>query len=165
VLLAAHLGATVIACASSDEKLARLAELGAAYGINYDRENMREAVWDRVGRPRITGEGGVDVVVNATGGGTWQDSIRCLGREGRLLTCGATAGFDESVDVRYVWTFEHSLIGSNGWRRGDIESMLDLASSGSVVPVIDRILPLEAVHEAERLMESRALFGKIVLTP
>ena len=165
VLLAKAAGATVIACASSEEKLARLAELGADHGINYIEQSLRDAVWDLVGKPRITGEGGVDLLINSTGGGTWKDSIRCMRRAGRLVTCGATAGFDEEVDVRYVWTYEHDLLGSNGWQRSDIEAMLNLASTGALLPVIDKVMPLSEVHEAERLMEERALFGKIVLVP
>ena len=165
VLLAKAAGATVIACASSADKLERLAGLGADHGINYLEQDMREAVWDLVGKPRITGEGGVDLLINSTGGGTWRDSVRCLARSGRLVTCGATAGFDEEVDVRYVWTFEHDLKGSNGWQRSDIEAMLAHAARGTLLPVIDRVMPLAEVHEAERLMEDRALFGKIVLVP
>ena len=165
VLLAKQAGAKVIACASSAEKLDRLKELGADHGINYVEQNMREAVWDMVGKPRITGEGGVDLLINSTGGGTWRDSVRCMRRAGRLVTCGATAGFNEEVDVRYVWTFEHSLLGSNGWQRSDIEALLEYAAAGTLQPVIDRVMPLTEVHEAERLMEARALFGKIVLVP
>jgi alcohol dehydrogenase len=165
VLLAKSAGARVIACASSSEKLERLAGIGADHGINYVEEDMREAVWDLVGKPRITGEGGVDLLINSTGGGTWRDSIRCLRRSGRLVTCGATAGFEEEIDVRYVWTFEHDLLGSNGWQRSDIEAMLEQASRGTLLPVIDRVMPLADVHEAERLMAERSLFGKIVLTP
>lgn len=165
VLLARRAGARVIACASSEDKLARLAELGASDGINYVQQDMRKAVWDLVGKPKISGAGGVSLLVNCTGGGTWTDSIRCMSRGARLVTCGATAGYSEQVDVRYVWTFEQMLIGSNGWQRADIEAMLGYAADGSLLPVIDRVLPLEAVHEAERLMEERALFGKIVLVP
>ena len=165
VLLAKMHGATVIACASSDDKLSRLAELGADHGINYTNQDMRTATWDLVGKPRITGEGGVSLLVNCTGGGTWIESSRCMGVGARLVTCGATAGFEEQVDVRYTWTFEHSLIGSNGWRRSDIAAMLELAADGRLEPVIDQVLPLEDVHRAERLMEERKLLGKIVLTP
>ena len=165
VLLARRAGATVIACASSQAKLDRLAELGAAHGINYVAQDMREATWDLVGKPRITGEGGVDLLVNCTGGGTWTDSTRCLRKGGRLVTCGATAGFDEQIDVRYGWTFEHNLMGSNGWQRSDIEAMLAYAADGTLLPVIDKVMALEEVHEAERLMEEREVFGKIVLVP
>jgi alcohol dehydrogenase len=76
VLLAKQVGATVIACASSGAKLERLAALGATHGINYVDEDMREAVWNFAGKPRISGSGGVDLVVNCTGGSTWLDSTR-----------------------------------------------------------------------------------------
>jgi alcohol dehydrogenase len=165
VLLAKAAGATVLACASSAGKLGRLAELGADHLINYVEEDMRQAVWDLLGKPRIDGTGGVDLLVNCTGGGTWDDSIRSMRRGGRLVTCGATAGFDEHIDVRYVWTFEHTLLGSNGWRREDITAMLDHAANGRLTPVIDRVMPLDDVHEAEQLMENRGVFGKIVLVP
>ena len=165
VLLAKRAGASVLACASSTEKLERLADLGADHGINYVESDMRTAAWEVAGKPRIMGSGGVDLLVNCTGGGTWNDSIRCLKVGGRLVTCGATAGFQEEVDVRYIWTFEHNLMGSNGWRRSDIESLLTYAADGTLTPVIDKVLDLADVHEAERLMESRAVFGKIVLIP
>ena len=84
---------------------------------------------------------------------------------GRLVTCGATAGFEDQIDIRYVWTYEHSLLGSKGWARSDIKAMLEYAADGSLRPVIDKVMPLEEVHEAERLMEEREVFGKIVLTP
>ncbi len=165
VLLAKRAGATVISCASSQDKLDRLAQLGSDHGINYVTTQMRKAAWDIVGKPRITGEGGVDLLVNCTGGGTWIDSIRCLRSGGRLVTCGATAGFEDQIDIRYVWTFEHSLLGSNGWRRSDIVAMLNYAADGSLTPVIDKVLPLTEVHAAERAMEQREVFGKIVLHP
>jgi alcohol dehydrogenase len=165
VLLAKMVGARVIACASSQSKLDRLADLGADHLVNYVESDMRERVWDLVGKPRITGMGGVDLVVNCTGGGTWTDSTRCMKVGARLVTCGATAGFEETIDLRYVWTYEHNLIGSNGWRRSDIEAMLDHAARGALTPVVDKVLPLQDVREAERLMETREVFGKIVLVP
>ena len=165
VLLAKRVGATVLSCASSQSKLDRLAELGSDHGINYIEQDMREAAWEITGKPRINGVGGVDLLVNCTGGGTWIDSTRCMAKGGRLVTCGATAGFEDQIDIRYVWTYEQSLLGSNGWARSDIKAMLDYASDGSLVPVIDKVLPLDEVHEAERLMESREIFGKIVLLP
>ncbi len=165
VLLAKLAGATVIACAGSDDKTARLLGLGADHVIDYRTRDMRSAVHDLVGKPRISGAGGVDVAVNYTGGGTWHDTIRCLKVGGRLLTCGATAGFDEHVDVRYVWTYELSLLGSDGWRRDDITELLDLARTGALVPVIDEVVTLDGVGDAESRMERRELFGKIVITP
>lgn len=165
VLLAKLVGAEVIACSRSDEKLERLRQLGADHLINYSKQHTREATWEIVGKPRVNGRGGVEVVVNYTGGKTWKDSIRCLKLGGRLLTCGATAGFEEEIDVRYVWTFEHRLLGSNGWRRCDIEALLDYAREEKLQPVIDRILPLDQIRRAEGLLEDRKVFGKVVVRP
>ena len=165
VLLAKLAGATVIACAGSADKAARLRGLGADHVIDYRTHDMRAAVHELVGKPRVAGSGGVDVAVNYTGGGTWNETIRCLKTGGRLLTCGATAGFDEQIDLRYVWTYELSLLGSDGWRRDDITALLADASAGRMVPVIDHVVALDDVRAAEALMEARAVFGKIVITP
>jgi alcohol dehydrogenase len=165
VMLAKLAGANVIACAGSADKAERLKALGADHVVNYREQKVMDAVHALAGKPRIAGTGGVDVVVNFTGGNSWQESIRCLKVGGRLLTCGATAGYDEHIDVRYVWTFELRLMGSNGWRREDIVALLELARSGRMKPVVDKVLPLEEIREAERLMEEREVFGKIVVTP
>ena len=103
--------------------------------------------------------------MNSTGGGTLTDSVRCLKLGGRLLTCGATAGFKDELDLRYVWTFEQTLIGANGWRRSDIEILLEKAREGVLLPVVDCVLPLSEVREADRLLEERENFGKVVIAP
>ncbi len=166
VLLSKLAGAKVIACAGSDEKMARLARIGADEVVNYRANDMREAVWDLVGKPSAYGSGGgVDVVVNCTGGGTLRDSMRCLKPGGRLLTCGATAGFEDTLDFRFLWTYEHVIQGSNGWRRADIEALLDMIKDGRMKPVIDRVVPLDETREAERLLEEREVFGKVIIAP
>ena len=165
VLLARAAGATVIACGSGADKLERLRELGADHVIDYRKQDIRETVWELVGKPRIVGTGGVDLVMNSTGGGSWGDTLRCLKLGGRFLTCGATGGFKEEVDARYIWTFELDIRGSNGWQRSDVATMLSHAQSGRLAPVIDRILPLAEAAEADRLLEEREVFGKVVLTP
>ena len=80
----------------------------------------------------------MDVVVNFTGGDTWVPSLRCLRRGGRLLTCGATAGFDPKDDIRYIWTFELNILGSNGWTPDDLRAARAWSTSGKLRPVIDR---------------------------
>jgi len=143
VQLAKLAGSVVIVCASSTEKLARLQDLGADYGIDYSREDFVKWVYTKYGKPhRRRFDGGVDVVVNFTGGDTWVPSLRALHRQGRLLTCGATAGFDPKEDLRYIWTFELKILGSNGWMREDLTTLLDLISSGELKPIIDRALSL-----------------------
>lgn len=160
------LGAEVIACASDNEKLARLTALGANHVVNYRATPFREAIWSIAGKPKAKGGSeGVDVVINSTGGDTWIDSLRCLRRGGRLLTCGATAGFQEKVDIRYIWTLELQVRGSNGWTREDIQALLDLADQGVMSPVIDSVVSLDEIHAAERRVENREVFGKVVVTP
>lgn len=165
VLLAKLAGCEVIACASSSNKLERLRGIGADHLINYRENDFRTEISRICGRPRVLGGGGVDVVVNFTGGSTWADSLKCLTKGGRLLTCGATAGFDPKTDLRYVWTFEQQIIGSDGWTREDLEALLRLVSEGALSPVIDKTLPLSKAREAERLLEDREVFGKVVLIP
>ena len=105
------------------------------------------------------------MAVNYTGGKTWKETLRCVRLGGRMLTCGATAGFEEEVDCRYVWTFEHTIIGSDGWRRQEIVDMLSLVEAGTLKPVIHKVLPLEEIREADRLLEDREAFGKVIVTP
>ena len=165
VLLAKRAGCEVIACTSANEKLERLRAIGADHVINYGKHDFRKEIYRICGKPRVLGGGGVDVVVNFTGGETWADSLKCLTKGGRLLTCGATAGFDPKTDIRYIWTFEQQIIGSDGWSRWDLEELLRLVSDGSLRPVIDRTLPLSEAREAERLLEDCEVFGKVVLIP
>lgn len=115
VLLAKARGCEVIVCASTDEKLKRLAELGADHGINYTQEEFHKWVWNAFGKPhRRQWDKGLDVVVNFTGGDTWVPSLKVVHRGGKILTCGATAGYDPAEDLRYIWSFELKVLGSNG---------------------------------------------------
>ncbi len=165
VQLAKLAGAEVIACASTDDKLSRLTEIGADHVINYTTRPFAESVRELVGKPRIAGGGGVDVVVNFTGGDTWEPSQRCLRLGGRILTCGATAGYAVQTDMRYLWTYEQEMIGSNGWSVDDLRSLLTLIDDGKLDPVIDRRFGLEDTAEAERLLEDREVLGKVLITP
>jgi len=165
VMLAKLAGARVIACTGSDEKAERLRAIGADEVLRNRGQGLMEAVHALVGRPRRDGSGGVHMAVNYTGGQTWQETLRCLKHGGRLLSCGATAGFDEAIDVRYVWSFELNLMGSDGWRRSDIQTLLDLTRDHRLAPVIDRVMPLDVVQEAEFLLEAGTVVGKIVIAP
>jgi alcohol dehydrogenase len=165
VQLAKLAGCEVVACASSAPKLQRLREIGADHVINYTEQPFLEAVKALYGKPRITGSGGVDVAVNFTGGDTLLPTQKCVKVGGRILCCGATAGFNLQLDARYWWTFEQSLIGSDGWMPDDLRTLLELVASARLAPVIARVLPLEQAAEGERLLEDREVFGKVVLKP
>jgi alcohol dehydrogenase len=131
VVLAKRIGCEVIACASSDDKLARLRELGADHAVNYKQTDFSKWVIEKFGKPqRRSYEGGVDCVVNFTGGDTWVPSLRCVKRGGRILVCGATAGFDPKEDLRYIWSFELRVIGSNSYTDEDLRALLELVSQG-----------------------------------
>jgi alcohol dehydrogenase len=165
VQLAQMVGAEVLAFASSEPKMRRLEGLGAVHVANYVNKPFSETVKEIYGKPRITGTGGVDVAVNFTGGDTLPATQKCVKKRGRILSCGATAGFDLTLDARYWWTYEHTLIGSNGWQKDDLEILLDLVARGRLVPVIDKMLPLEEAGEGERLLEDREVVGKVLLKP
>ena len=166
VILAKKLGAEVIACASSDDKLARLKEVGADEVINYKEVDFSKWAVEKYGKPqRRNYEGGVDVVINFTGGDTWLPSLRCIKRGGKLLVCGATAGHDPKEDLRYIWSFELQVMGSNSFYIEDLTSLMDMISKGEIKPVIDKTLSLEEAREGLRLIQDREVIGKVVITP
>ncbi|MDB5921781.1 MAG: Alcohol dehydrogenase zinc-binding domain protein [Betaproteobacteria bacterium] len=166
VLLAKLRGAEVIACASSDDKIQRLQDLGADHVINYKDVDFSKWAIEKYGKPqRRTHEGGVDVVINFTGGDTWAPTLRCVKRGGKILVCGATAGYDPKEDLRYVWSFELQIIGSNSFYDENLNGLMDLIQEGRMKPVIDEVLPLERAVEGLRLIENREVFGKVVVTP
>jgi alcohol dehydrogenase len=91
--------------------------------------------------------------------------MRCLRVGGRLLTCGATASYDPPEDLRFIWTFELKILGSNSWDREDLVKVLDLVRSGALKVIVDRTFRLEDAPEALRQLENREVFGKLVVTP
>jgi NADPH:quinone reductase-like Zn-dependent oxidoreductase len=166
VLLAKMLGAEVIACASSADKIARLKELGADHVLNYKEVDFSKWTVEKFGKPqRRSYEGGVDVVINFTGGDTWAPTLRCVKRGGKILVCGATAGYDPKEDLRYVWSFELKIIGSNSFYDENLKALMDLIQQNAMKPVIDESLPLERAADGLRMIESREVFGKVIVTP
>jgi alcohol dehydrogenase len=166
VILAKLLGAEVIACASSDDKLRRLKEIGADEVVDYTKTDWSKWAVEKYGKPqRRSYEGGVDVVINFTGGETWVPSLRCLKRGGKLLVCGATAGYDPKEDLRYVWSFEIEIKGSNSFYDEDLSGLMAMIQKRQIKPVIDKVLPLEQAREGLRLIQDREIFGKVVVTP
>ncbi|MBT5107242.1 MAG: zinc-binding dehydrogenase [Rhodospirillaceae bacterium] len=166
VMLAKMAGAEVVVCASSEDKLERLKGYGADHGINYIDSAFEKEVWSLYGKPnRRNFEGGVDMVVNFTGGDTWAPSLKAMKRGARMMTCGATAGYDPKTDIRYIWTFELQVLGSNSWERSDLVQLMDYIQDGKMKPVVDRVFPLPEAREALRLLEDREVFGKVVIEP
>jgi len=152
-------GARVLTTASSDEKLAKARELGADVTINYTH-----ADWPKEVR-RLTDKKGVDVVVEHTGAATWPGSITSLKNNGRLVTCGATSGFDARTDLRQVFYRHLTLLGSFMGSKAELLEALKFVREGKIRAVVDRVLPLSEARQAHELIENRAQFGKVVLRP
>ncbi|WP_191002418.1 zinc-binding dehydrogenase [Cupriavidus pauculus] len=166
VLLAKMLGAEVIAAAGSDEKGEKLKAIGADHVVNYREVDFGKWVIERYGKPqRRNFDGGVDVVVNFTGGDTWLPSIKSLKRGGTLLVCGATAGHDPKEDLRYVWSFELNIKGSNSFYDDNLKALLALVAEGKLDPVIDSVVPLTGAADGLALIRDRAVLGKVIVTP
>jgi NADPH:quinone reductase-like Zn-dependent oxidoreductase len=151
-------GARVIATASTEEKLAAARELGADDTIDYTAEPR----FDRVVK-RLTEGKGADVVVEHVGTATWGASMASLARNGRVVTCGATTGYDARVDLRHLFYRHLAIYGSFMGRHDELVELLPFFGDGRLRPVVDRVLPLERAAEAHRLMSDRAQFGKLVL--
>lgn len=150
-------GARVITTASSDEKLAKARELGADETINYTRDDWPKEV------KRLTNGRGVDVVFEHTGAATWPGSILSLKKGGRLVTCGATSGFDAKTDLRHVFYRHLTILGSMMGSKADLLAAMKFIESGHIRAVVARTLPLAEARKAHELIEDRAQFGKVVL--
>ena len=152
-------GARVITTASTDEKLAHARELGADETINYTSNDWPKEV------KRLTDRKGVDVVVEHTGAATWPGSISSLKNNGRLVTCGATSGYDARTDLRQVFYRNISLLGSFMGSKAELLEAMKFVEAGKIRAVVDRVLPLSEARQAHELLENRAQFGKVVLKP
>ena len=157
IQIAKLMGARVIATAGSLAKRERALELGADAAIDYTADDFGAEI------RRLTDRRGVDVVVDHVGEATWQGSIAALARGGRLVTCGATTGFQAAIDLRVLFFKNISLLGSTMGSKGELHRLLPLVFSGKLRPVVAEVLPLAEVARAHRLLEERAVFGKIVL--
>ena len=154
---AKHLGARVIVTSSSDDKLARATALGADVAINYGTADVVKEV------RAATGGRGCDVIVDSVGEATWERSLRCLARGGRLVTCGGTTGPNLAFDVRKLFWHGWSILGSTMGNRREFAEIVARFGRGELRPVVDRVYPLEDVVAALTRMERGEQFGKIVL--
>jgi NADPH:quinone reductase-like Zn-dependent oxidoreductase len=159
VQLARRAGAFVIGNASSDEKLARARELGLDEGINHATEDVVGRVME------LTDEAGVDVVFEHVGGDLFQKGLESLGKDGRLVICGAHAGEVVPFDIIPFFRAQKRIIGSFVYSRLEVEKCFDLLARGQVEPLVHSTFPLERAAEAMDVMERREHFGKILLTP
>lgn len=149
----------VIATAGGDEKLAKARELGADYVIDHYRQDISAEV------RRLTGKRGVDVVFEHVGRATWQKSIESLAPSGRIVTCGATTGYDVGVDLRYLFSKQYSLHGSYMGTMGELHKVLPFVFKRLVRPVIDKVYPMSEIAAAHERVERKQQFGKVIVLP
>jgi NADPH:quinone reductase-like Zn-dependent oxidoreductase len=159
VQIAKLAGAQVAATAGDGAKCARAEGLGADFTVNH-----REPGWAQAVRGWSGGRG-VDLVVEHVGAATWDDSLAALTRGGRLVTCGGHSGFDVQLNLWSLFVKGQSILGSFAATRQDILDVLSLVAEGRLQPVIDSVLPLGEAAQAQRQLDERGAFGKILLRP
>src|SRR5215469_15072500 len=154
IQIAKMMGARVIATAGSELKLQKARELGADETFLHSIEHWSKEV------KRMTDRRGVDVVMEHVGAATWQESVASLAVGGRLVTCGATTGYDGKIDLRYLFSRHISILGSYMGSKGELYPVLDLVARGRVKPVIDTVIPLTKAREAHEILEKRSSLGR-----
>jgi NADPH:quinone reductase-like Zn-dependent oxidoreductase len=152
-------GAHVFAVAGSEEKLKKAAQLGADVLLDYNTQDLAKEV-----RSRTNGRG-ADIVFEHVGAAVWQQAMKCLGKNGRLVTCGATTGPKVEIDLRFFFTQQIAILGAYMGARHELLQCLRLIERRVFQPVVDSVFPLEKLREAQERMAKREMFGKIVITP
>jgi NADPH2:quinone reductase len=159
VLLALDAGAKVYACTSSDEKAERFDEVGVMDVVRYTDEGFADQVTD------LTDGRGVDVVFDSVGGTAYRERIKSLARGGTLVTVGATTGEADEAMLQNLFWKQLSVVGSTGYNPSDLKSVVNLVASGRIEPLIDSTVSLAGVPEVHRRLESRDVFGKVLIEP
>jgi NADPH:quinone reductase-like Zn-dependent oxidoreductase len=151
------MGARAIALVGSREKAARALESGAAAAVVVGEDDLASAV------QHFGGGDGIDMAVEVVGAATWASSLHALRPEGRLVVCGAVSGAVVQTDLKLIYLRHLSVIGSTMGSPAEFRHVLGLLAAGVILPVIDRIYPLTEAGEAQRHLETRRQFGKILL--
>lgn len=160
VQIAKHSGARVIATVGGDAKVRRAQEtLPADLVVDHS-----DPEWPRRVR-EFTERKGADLVFEHVGAATWQGSLDAMARGGRLVTSGGHSGFNVDINLWHLFIKEHTLIGSYAGSRDDFLTILDLTARGIVQPLVQEVFGLENITEAQRLLENRGVFGKLLLDP
>jgi alcohol dehydrogenase len=157
IQLAKKLGCTVITTVGSAGKMEQAKALGADHVINYREDRFEGAV------RKITKKKGVDVVFEHVGADTWAGSMLSLKRGGRLVTCGSTSGVSTQMNLMQLFQQQLKVFGSFGCRMENMANAMQKMAAGLVHPVIDTEVDFDGIGEALKRMESRDVFGKIVL--
>jgi NADPH:quinone reductase-like Zn-dependent oxidoreductase len=150
-------GARVFATAGTDDKLARARDIGAYDVINHHTQDLPGEI------RRQTNGRGVDVVIEHVGEATWERSLKCLARAGRLVTCGATTGYRAAVDLRFLFARQYALMGSYMGTKSEMLRAAHFFFTGQLRPVVDRTFPLSEARDAQEHLERGQQFGKVVL--
>lgn len=155
IQIAVACGARVIATASTPEKRALCEELGAERAVSYERAVAEVKAW--------TGGEGVDLVVEHVGAATWESSLRAARWGGAVVTCGATAGHEVTLNLRALFFKQLSLLGSTMGTPGELRQAWALVQAARIRPVVDEVLPMTRLGQAHRRIEGRQVRGKIVV--
>ena len=157
IQIAKFFGARVITTVGNDAKIEKAKALGADQVINHNTQKIRDEV------RRFTNKRGVDVVFEHVGTATWDESIASLAPSGRLVTCGATTGYDAKIDLRFLFVRQFSILGSYMGTKTELQTLMTLVAAGRLKPVVDRVFPLAEAAAAHAYLESGGQFGKVVL--
>jgi len=157
IQIAVQLGARVISTGSTEPRRALAQQLGAQHALDTNSANWPEEV------RRLTGKRGVDLVIEHVGGDVLLQCFACLARGGTVVTCGATAGREVTLDLWPFFAKQHRLIGSYGRNRYDLEATLNWAALGRLKPVIDSIVMLDQAPAAFAKLRNREVLGKVVV--
>lgn len=155
--IAKLMGAFAIVTSSSESKLKLAESLGADIRLNHNTSDIPREI------RALTGRRGVDVVLDNVGTATWERSLRCLGRQGRLVTCGGTSGPMVETDVRKLFWYQWTIMGSTMGNHAEYQEIVRLANQGALWPVVDRVFPLEAGVEAFTRLRDGNQAGKLVI--
>jgi NADPH:quinone reductase-like Zn-dependent oxidoreductase len=151
-------GTVVLAVTSSTEKVKKALELGADVAFDRLSEDWSREVWLR------TAKRGVDVVVENVGAATWRDSLRSLAAGGRIVTYGATAGYQAETDLRHVYYRQLTILGSTMASFAEFGQVMDLVDGGRLDPVVSHSLSLDDIRRGHEILEAGQQFGKVVIT-
>jgi NADPH:quinone reductase-like Zn-dependent oxidoreductase len=157
IQIAKLFGARVITTTGTDAKAARARALGADVVIDRSSQDFVVEV------KKLTSGRGADVVIEHVGGDVMTASVRATARGGRIVTCGASAGHSPEIDLRHVFFRQIEILGSTMGPKAALFTILGHIARGKLRPVVDRVLPLWDAAEAHRVLESREVFGKVVL--
>ena len=155
--LASSIGAHIIVTANTAEKLSQAIRIGAKHGIDESKQDFPPEV------RRITGKRGVDIVVDCVGGDGWAKSLAALSRDGRLVSCGVSAGAQPATDLLRIFWNHLKVFGSCHGSRDELRRVLNYMTNTRIRPIIDRVYPLADAGAAQQRMAQGHSFGNILL--